>query len=314
MYKSIALICIVLSGVFAFGPRVQVEHHIKPQATSPQAFLSSEVASLGIIDGTEKRILMQDDSVEKTPYSVVYLHGFSSSRQELAPVPEWVANRLGANLIETRLSGHGRDSDAMGEPNVEDWLSDAAEACQLAKQLGEQVVLIGTSTGGTLAVWLGSQPWCSESLAAIILVSPNFGPKDTNSEMLLLPWGEQLARSVVGKYRGFKPRNDLHAKYWTETYHSRALVTMMGTVETTRRLLDHVEVPVLTLYSPKDRVVDTELILYHANRMTNPNNQITPFEHSKDYVQHLLAGDILSPSSNQKLTDVIVDYLKGLNR
>ncbi|MGR5261436.1 alpha/beta hydrolase [Vibrio astriarenae] len=313
MKRSVLIFCIVVSATVAFGPKVSVIHDIPEPPITEQTFLASEQASLNIVEGTEKRILELKTGSEKPSYAVVYLHGFSSSRQDLAPVPELVASRINATLIETRLKGHGRGRDAMGEPSVKDWLNDAAQACKLGQQLGEKIILIGTSTGGTLAAWLGTQPWCSEHLAAIVLVSPNFGPADTNSELLLLPWGEQLARLVLGKYRTFEPHNALQAKYWTQSYDSRSLVTMMGVVETTRKLLDKVEVPVLTLYSPQDRVVNSELTLVHVNRMSNKANQVIAFEGSHDPMQHMLAGDVLSPESNGRMVMLIADFLQSLS-
>ena len=58
----------------------------------------------------------------QTELALVYLHGFSASRQETAPLSEDLARQLGANLFVTRLSGHGRSPQAMGEPSVRDWL------------------------------------------------------------------------------------------------------------------------------------------------------------------------------------------------
>ncbi|MDD4273595.1 MAG: hypothetical protein PHG14_07705 [Desulfobacter postgatei] len=38
----------------------------------------------------------------------VYIHGFSATRKETAPLSDLVAKTLNANLFYTRLSGHGR--------------------------------------------------------------------------------------------------------------------------------------------------------------------------------------------------------------
>ena len=60
--------------------------------------------------GTEKTIVWASPSQKvKTPISIIYLHGFSSSYQDTFPLCEIVAKQLGANLFYTRLSGHGRD-------------------------------------------------------------------------------------------------------------------------------------------------------------------------------------------------------------
>ena len=68
-------------------------------------------AGAPLIPGTEKRIRWSAGR-EPTDYAIVYLHGFSATRQELAPMLDRLADALGANLFETRLAGHGRGSDA----------------------------------------------------------------------------------------------------------------------------------------------------------------------------------------------------------
>jgi esterase/lipase len=56
----------------------------------------------------------------KTPCAIVYLHGFSATRQETAPLSDLVAAQLGAYLYYTRLAGHGRGGEAMAEPYAND--------------------------------------------------------------------------------------------------------------------------------------------------------------------------------------------------
>ena len=43
------------------------------------------------------------------------------------------------------------------------------------RRLGDKVVIMGVSTGGTLAAWLAAQPGADDVLA-LVLLSPNFGP------------------------------------------------------------------------------------------------------------------------------------------
>ena len=68
-----------------------------------------------------------------------------------------VAGAVDANLFYTRLQGHGRSGKAMGEATVEGWINDLAEAEAIGRRIGERMVLVGTSTGGTLTD-LGSDP------------------------------------------------------------------------------------------------------------------------------------------------------------
>ncbi len=208
---------------YGLGPRIELDETIH-QVTPPDdldAYLNeSERRIEGIKPGTEKTIIWADpEQRQATPYSIVYLHGFSASRQEIAPVCELVAGTLGANLFYTRLRGHGRDRKAMGELSVNGLLNDAVEALEIGKQLGDTVIVIGASTGGTLATWLASYD-LSSSIAAVILMSPNFGAKRKESELMLLPWGNAVLQLVEGSDYQFQPASDLQQQYWTTRYPS----------------------------------------------------------------------------------------------
>ena len=76
----------------------------------------------------------------------------------MRPLPDKVAAALGANLFYTRLTGHGQDGAAMAEGSVNAWINDYAEAIAIGRAIGDKVVVIGTSTGASLATWAASQP------------------------------------------------------------------------------------------------------------------------------------------------------------
>ena len=55
----------------------------------------------------ESKVVFHDSIPKKTPYSILYLHGFSASTEEGNPVHINIANALGANIYLPRLFGHG---------------------------------------------------------------------------------------------------------------------------------------------------------------------------------------------------------------
>jgi len=186
-----------------------------------------------LIPGTEKTIHWAAEPGRQTALAIVYLHGFSATRQETAPLADQVAGALGANLFYTRFRGHGRGGDALAEASVNDWLNDAWEALAIGRRLGKQVILIGTSNGGTAASWLATQPG-AEDLFALVLISPNFGPRDAMAEVLTWPWAEAIGRVVVGREYAWTPSNERHACYWPHRYPSSASLAMMGMVKLAR--------------------------------------------------------------------------------
>ena len=249
---------------------------------------------------------------ERTPVSLVYLHGFSADRHELEPVVSGLGSELGANVFFARLTGHGRDGPALAEATVEDWLADAAEAVVVGRRIGERVVVVGTSTGGTLALWAATRPEAEERVDGIVLVSPNLQPKDRSSRILLYPWGGHIARWVVGEERCFDAENRAQELHWTTCYPTAALSPMMALVEHVRTAdLSRVDVPVLLVYSPDDRVVDaaeTERVLGGLPEGVLRTHVVHGTE---DPSRHVLAGDILSPATTDDVRKVMKDFIES---
>ena len=275
------------------------------------AAAEEQVAGLNpIIQGTEKRIRWFGNSKgQRTRYAIIYLHGFSATRQEIAPVGELIADQLGANLFETRLSGHGHNVDALVDVTAEDWLADAVESLAIGKLLGERLVVIGTSTGATLALAASNHELFTD-VDSLIMISPNFAPRDGMAELLVWPGGPQLARLVLGNTRSWTAANDLQDKYWSTTYPVAALVEMMRLVKRVRSQLPmQLEQAVLTLYSPKDQVVSIDRLRTSIAQIDSPRLRTVEIPGSGDPANHVLAGNILAADNNETIVNEIVDFV-----
>ena len=95
---------------------------------------------------------------ERADYALVFLHGWSASPPEIDPVDARIAAEIGAHCVRFRLTGHGlkpvdRGGDAMrDEASSDEFLRDAATAFAIGRLVARRVILVGCSTGGTLAV------------------------------------------------------------------------------------------------------------------------------------------------------------------
>jgi esterase/lipase len=297
------------------SPPALVDTESEPQIPKDiDAWLARSEAAAGagnIIPETEKRIQWYEGRRgSKTRYAVVYLHGFSATRQELAPVDAMVAKALRANLFETRLKGHGLRQDAMSGVTAEDWLQDAAEALAVGSAIGDHIVLMGTSTGATLALALTGHPLFNR-VDTLVLVSPNFGPRDHNAELLTWPGGPELAYLVAGETRSWSPSNERQARYWTTSYPMDAVIEMMRLVRFVRdRLPVRLEQSVLAFYSPSDHVIDTGRLLEAFAQIDSPHKRLVEIARSGDPSNHVLAGDIMSPQNNDVLAEAIVRFIQ----
>ena len=101
----------VLSGpLFPFTPLPSDIAGVVAKAPDVDSYLSrSEAGTPGVKPGQAKTIIWNHPAARsKTPMSLVYIHGFSASRKDIAPVVESIAGTLGANAFLTRLAAHGR--------------------------------------------------------------------------------------------------------------------------------------------------------------------------------------------------------------
>ena len=274
---------------------------------------ASEATFADIKPGNAKGVIWAGAPDVRTHWSVVYIHGFSASRMETAPLAEVVANQLGANVFYTRLTGHGlTDGSAMGEAKAQDWMADTLEAVQIGQTLGERVLLISCSTGGTLATWLGTSNEASR-VTAHVLLSPNYGPRDKRSEIVNAPWGQKIALWVEGPTQSWIPQSEQEAQAWTPSYPTKALFPMMALVKSVRKSdLSLFHSPVLLLYSEADQTVDVGEVKAAFARLGSISKSIEPVAYSKSMGQHVLAGAIKDPSAVAPMAESIVRWLKAL--
>lgn len=313
--KTHVLIVPVITGViilFLVGPRATIDLSLKPIELPEDLdhyLAESEAHFSDIIPETEKTIIWANAAKTKTPLAVIYLHGYSATRQEAAPLCDQIAAHLGANLYYARLTGHGRSGQALAEATVNDWLNDTIEAVEIGKRLGDKVIVIGSSTGGTLATWHALQANNDEVLA-YVLMSPNFGTKDLSGEILTWPWAEYFVPLVVGSEYEWKPLNPKHAYYWTEKYPAKALIPMMALVKFVRESkLESIEKPLLVIYSPSDQVINPRAVELAYARFGSTVKKIVARLESENPEYHVLAGDILARGDTGDIADIILEFI-----
>ena len=316
---ALVLLVAVVSGALALGPREPVDLEIAfDPASLPEdldTYLAEAEALVPALRPEEaRRIVWAGEAGARTALSIVYLHGFSASSEEIRPVPDRLAEALGANLYFARLRGHGQDGAAMAEPTVGDWLEDTAESLAIGRRIGERVVVLATSTGGSLAAIAAADPALSEGIAGVALVSPNFAVNRPEAALLTLPWARLWLPRVAGEERGFAPVNEAHGRHWTTRYPIEAVLPMAALVAHARGL-DHgqVRVPALFLYSEHDEVVSPAATRRVFEQWGGPK-RIEPVVvgPGDDPVSHVIAGDILSPGQTQATVALLLDWVQGL--
>lgn len=260
--RFVLLLLVFLALVYFLGPKVDTPVLDKslPEVTPDLVQLEREIARHegaipNIKPDNEARIVWADSIPRKTPYSIVYLHGWSASQEEGDPIHLETAKRYGCNLYLPRLFGHGiKEEEAMLTVTADKLLESAKQAIAVGKQLGDNVILMATSTGGTLALYLAGG---DTDIAGLLLFSPNIAIFDPSSKFLTKPWGLQLAKLAnEGDYHEFKNVTEQNSKYWTTKYRMEALTQLQVLVEETmnEETFASVRQPVFLGYYYRDEI------------------------------------------------------------
>lgn len=250
---------------------------IVPELTDLPAYLATQEAKHQVKPGNEAEIIWEDPiNPVQTEYVVVYLHGFSASKEEGNPAFHYLAKALKANLYLTRLADHGIDTIAPMEHFTADRLWESGkQAYAIGKKLGKKVILMGTSTGGSLALQLAA---AYPEINSLVLMSPNIAINDSKAWMLNDPWGLQIARKVLGSNeRKVEGKSASYKKFWYTNYRLESLVQLEEMIESSmnKELFKKVKQPVLLLYfykneAEQDPVVRVDAMLKMFDELGTP--------------------------------------------
>ncbi|WP_368187340.1 alpha/beta hydrolase [Aestuariibius sp. HNIBRBA575] len=283
------------------------------QTTSDLTELAAQIAVAehqvpNLRPGCEKRIIWAGEKGAQTDVALVYLHGFSASPEEIRPVPDLVANAMGANLFYARLTGHGQNGIALGAARLEDWIADTKEAIEICAALGRKVIVMGCSTGCTLMTIAGVQ---GAQVDGYIHVSANFGMRHRVLQWVLdLPGARQWGPWISGFNRHFDPISDAHSAYWTTDYPTQAVFTMAETVRAARAGDPAtIQAPALFVYCAEDRVVNpSDIKRVMAAWGGDVREHIVTLGAGDDANAHIIAGDVFSPSQTASTADVMIRW------
>lgn len=298
---------LLIVAVYFLGPEPQTPvfdlalPQVPDSAQALEQYVTVNEAKHKLKPDNEARIVWKDSTRKKTPYAVVYLHGFTASQMEGSPIHTQFAKRFNCNLYLSRLADHGIDTtDAMVNFTPDRLWESAKQALAIGKKLGDKVILVSTSTGGTLALKLAAE--YPDDVHALINLSPNIAINSGAAFLLNDPWGLYIVRAVKGgKYSISTDDTEEEAKYWYSQYRLEATTQLEELVESTmtEETFKRVKQPSLTLYYYKNETEQDPQVKVSA--MLDMNEKLATPQELKQAVafpdagRHVIGSSITNP-------------------
>lgn len=316
-----AAVLLVVGITYISGPRIPDPQYsvVLPEVPDDLAALEQYIADQEklrpVRQDNQARVIWHDEQPQVTKYSVVYLHGFGGSYRDGYPVNFQVADTLEANLFLARLAGHGLQPPAsLDNFSPESVWNSAKEALVIGNKIGKKVIILSTSTGGTLALKLAAS--YPEMIHAIVNMSPNIEDDIDFAYLLNSPWGYEIAELVsFGDNKEVNHEKPIAEQYWDTIYPSKALVDLQVLLGTTMtpQTFRRIEDPVLTLFYyenmlEEDDHVEVEVYPEVHDLLATPASQ-KRFVKLETPETHFIGSDIKSNDTTVVLKE-IVEFLK----
>ncbi|PKB43415.1 esterase/lipase [Cellulophaga sp. RHA19] len=285
--------------VFAFFATAQKGAKMQKLKELEKNIQIEESNVVGLKKDNEAHIIWSDDyKYKKSPIAFVYLHGFGASYAEGEPVMSQLSTHFKANTYMARLEEHGIYRDNTFENlTPENYIASAKQAIAYGKQLGDEVIVISTSTGGTLSLAIAAE---DKDIKALVLYSPFIDLLNPAMKAVIQPGGKEQFIKALGGTMQVQKRPELEAKYWSTNYHINgyiSLITMLTNTMTTETF-SKVTCPVFLGYYYKneeeqDKVVSVPAMQVMFNALGTPEEDKTKMAFPRSG-NHVIASDIRS--------------------
>lgn len=325
MLSGLLLFLALLIIVYFLGPRPPAVNLVPdlPSVTSDLVQLEKEVidsekAITDLKPDNEARIIWADSLKRKTPYSIVYIHGFGASWAEGDPVHKNLAERYGANLYLSRMHDAGlSDPDAFDDLTPQNFVDGAKRALAIGKQLGDSVIVVGTSAGGLLSVYLAAN---YPEIKALVLYSPCITTYNNALAIATGPWGPKILKWVLGEHDVMKEDSQGRKDYWLNSQNTNGHLALQQTIDAVARHENYekIRMPVFLGYYYKnkeeqDKTVSVDAMLQMFEQLgTDPDKKVEKaFPESGHHViaSHITSGDW---QGVQKETEKFLETVAGL--
>ncbi len=308
LYRALLIVAVVLIVPVIFVVGITLPYLFNTiKITFPDIVIDKDVESYIaekelLFENTDprakKKIIWYNDAKIKTEYSIVYLHGSFATGRQQEEVLIKIAKKLKANLFISRLSGHGSGFESTKSLEAKNFLEDAAEAVAVGNKIGNKVILMGFSAGGSFALMAAKDQNLSEKIDHLVLVAP-WTPKLSPPYFLAATGLFFKSQYKFNFPRMFDLPNEEWDPFWVNEFH-RELPRQLWVAAFSGRKLEFQEtkIPLLVFYEEKDKVVNAEGVKKIFEKWKGPKKIINNDTNLGGFNYHDIIGILNSPQDD----------------
>lgn len=220
----------------------------------------------------------------KSP-ACLLIHGLSSTPWEVRPVG-LALREAGFHAESFWLPGHGTTPEELAQVRWRDWVAAAERHFDRLSEEHEQVVVLGTSLGGSLALWLAAR----REVAAVVSMGG----------AVWLHWGARFVRLLSRVWRFQKKPTkgsaifDEQARALHPSYPKmslRALGEMYDLTNQVRPLISRITAPLLVMHARQDSVIAAKNATWIYEQAQSRKKKLLWLENS----DHIITEDFDHP-------------------
>ena len=203
------------------------------------------------------------------------IHGFTGFPRDMRPVGE-ALQAAGVTALGVRLPGHGTQVDDLLRNHWVDWYQAVLDGYHVLRGLCREVVVIGLSMGGVLALRLAVEQKVLgvATLSAPSVLHLNQLDWRAHNARLISP----IMRAVPKDYEG-DPPPDVYP-----VFPMVAVAQFFDLLQATDPYLPRVTVPALIVHSRADDFIKPENATYYSLRLINSPHELFWLERSEHVV------------------------------
>ena len=207
-------------------------------------------------------------------YGVLLIHGLLASPAEVSDYGYELVNQ-GYIVLGIRVKGHGTSPHDLRSRTFEDWYASVDRGATILKQLCEQLIVIGFSTGGALALQYAAAN--EDSVASVVAVAVPINFVDSSLMLVPLLHGTNQLVQWLSSYEGIKPFIHNEQENPDINYHAipvRSLYELRRLIHEMEDNLAKIKVPTLLVYADHDPIVAIKSADTIMRTLASPNKEL----------------------------------------